>query len=189
MDAMQALIAGLNSTSKKALILDEIYINAMLTMFLNDYNRKNIRQTTFLLRPYDQEKNFTDSMGMFTSALNYHKIRTIGNYDFVGTDLVYIDLSLMKEFTYHILCYLIYKIHHVFLSNPSLCQIVVKTNQDIGSDENQFFKNMGFKIFSEIFTENLTTREKIAIFNINNRHFRPNNVRCSNRRKKVHATY
>ena len=66
----------------------------------------------------------------------------------------------MREFTYHILSYLIYKIHNILLNNPSLCQIVVRTNQDIGSDENQFFKNMGFKIFSEIFSEKLQNQIK-----------------------------
>ncbi len=66
-DAMQALITGLNSTSKKALIIDEIYVNAMLTMFLNDYNRKIMRPTYFLLRPFDEMKSFTDSEGMFSN--------------------------------------------------------------------------------------------------------------------------
>jgi simple sugar transport system ATP-binding protein len=32
----------------KVLILDEIYINAMMTMYLNDFNRKNVRQITFI---------------------------------------------------------------------------------------------------------------------------------------------
>ena len=95
-DSMQALISGLNNTSKKALIIDEIYINAMLTMYLNDYNRKNDRNTSFLLMPYDEIKQFTDSESMFSMDRNIFKIRSLDEFDFSGCDFIYVDTTLMK---------------------------------------------------------------------------------------------
>jgi len=135
MDAMQALITGLNSTSKKALILDEIYVNAMLTMFLNDYNRKNMRPTYFLLRPFDEIKSFTDSEGMFSNQLNVTKIRSVTNdYNFAGTDFIYVDTSLMKDYTFHIICELVRRVKRRFNDESNYCQIVVKTSTNLGAN-------------------------------------------------------
>jgi len=132
MEAMQALVTGLNSTNKAALIIDQIYINAMLTMYLNDYNRKNIRETTFLLFPLNDEKAFTDSEGMFSSSHYFRKIGTIAGYNFAGVDFVYIDLTLMREYTYQILSYLIHQLTLVNSRNGNLSQIIVRTNIDLG---------------------------------------------------------
>jgi hypothetical protein len=151
-ESMQSLITGLNSTSKKVLILDEIYINAMLTMFLNDYNRKNMRPTYFLLRPFDEIKSFTDSEGMFSNQLNVTKIRSVTNdYNFAGTDFIYVDTSLMKDYTFHIICELIQKVKRRFNDESNYCQIVVKTSTNLGTNENEFFRNMGKTIFTDIF--------------------------------------
>jgi hypothetical protein len=159
MDAMQALIAGLNNTSKKALILDEIYINAMLTMFLNDYNRKSVRPTYFLLRPFDQMRSFTDSEGMFSNQMNVYKIRAlVGEYDFSGTDFVYVDTTLMKDYTFHIISQLAIAIQAGFHGDESSsCQIVVRTNVNLGSNEQEFYRNMGKTIFNEIFADEIAT--------------------------------
>ncbi len=109
MDSMEALINELNNTNKSILIMDEIYINAMLTMYLNEYNNKETRDTTFLFRPFKQIKSFTDSEGMFTSE-KYHKIDTLENFDYSIVDLVYLDLSLMKDVLYYVLCQVIISI-------------------------------------------------------------------------------
>ncbi len=52
MDSMEALISELNNTNKNILIMDEIYINAMITMYLNDYIKKDTRDTTFIFRHF-----------------------------------------------------------------------------------------------------------------------------------------
>ncbi len=49
--------------------MDEIYINAMLTMFLNDYNGKHVRDTTFLFKPFNEIKKFTISWEKFWSKI------------------------------------------------------------------------------------------------------------------------
>ena len=71
----------------------------MITMHLNDYFKKDTRDTTFIFRPFDVIKNFTDSEGLFTTQ-NCRKISTMSEYSYAGTDLVYLDLSfsLIKLF-------------------------------------------------------------------------------------------
>jgi len=160
MDAMSALVTGLNNTNKAVLIIDQIYISAMLTMFLNEYNRKNIRDTTFLLRPFGEIRAFTDAETMFSSGEYYHKIDTLRGYNYAGTDLVYIDLSLMREYTFHILTNLFANITHTLTRTKGFCQVIVKTNLDLGYSESQFFSNMGLAIFDDLF-RNLLHREGI----------------------------
>ncbi len=45
----------------------------------------------------------------------------------------------------------------------TMCQIVVRTQLDLGTDEQQFFANMGQKIFGEIFSYLLTDDRGIGI--------------------------
>lgn len=149
-EAMQSLITGLNATSKKVLILDEIYINAMMTMYLNDFNRKNVRQITFILRPLEYMKNFTDSEGVFSNSLNVTKINNLANFDFVGADFIYVDTTLMKSYTFHILVNLIRSIQAARRESTS-CQIVVKTSTNLGKNEQEFYRNMGLDVFTQIF--------------------------------------
>jgi len=125
-DAMQSLITGLNATSKKVLILDEIYINAMMTMYLNDFNRKNVRQITFILRPLEYMKNFTDSEGLFSNSSNVSKINNLANFDFVGTDFIYVDTTLMKSYTFHILINLIRNIQAARRENQHLVKLLLR---------------------------------------------------------------
>jgi len=86
MEAMQALVTGLNVTHKGVLIVDQIYINAMLTMYLNEFNRKKLRPITFLLKPYNDLKTFTDSLSMFSSG--GHKKKVIIYYLMTSLELI-----------------------------------------------------------------------------------------------------
>jgi len=163
MEAMEALITTLNSTNKSIFIMDQIYINAMLTMYLNEYNRKNIRNTTFLLTPFNEETNFTDSEGMFTANQYYEKIGNLSLYNFAGTDAIYLDLTLLREASYHILCQIIMRVVDKQKVSTSMCQIVVRTQLDLGKDEQEFFANMGVRIFGEIFTYLLVEDKGIGL--------------------------
>jgi hypothetical protein len=156
-DSMQALISGLNNTSKKALIIDEIYINAMLTMYLNDYNRKNERNTSFLLMPYAEIKQFTDSESMFSMDRNIFKIRSLDEFDFSGCDFIYVDTTLMKPYTFHVLVNLMKEVNENLADETNSCQIVVRTNIDLGANEQEFYRNMGLIAFGEIFASELGT--------------------------------
>lgn len=150
MDSMEALISELNNTSKNILIMDEIYINSMITMQLNDYFKKDTRDTTFIFRPFNEIKNFTDSEGLFTTQ-NSRKISTMDEYSYAGTDLVYLDLSLMKDVLYYVLCNVMIRItedRHETSRNRT--HIVIKTNSNLGSNETEFYKTMGFNVFQDI---------------------------------------
>jgi len=78
-----------------------------------------------------------------------------GDYDFAGTDFVYLDLSLMKESLYHILCQVLISIISDRGVLRGQCQVNVKTGIDIGSTEAEFFKIMGYNTFDEIFGDKL----------------------------------
>ena len=104
------------------------------------------------MRPFDEMKSFTDSEGMFSNQLNVTKIRSVTNdYNFAGTDFIYVDTSLMKDYTFHIICELINQVKTTFNDASNYCQIVVKTSTNLGTNENEFFRNMGKTIFNEIF--------------------------------------
>jgi len=149
MEAMEALITGLNNTNKSILIMDEIYINAMLAMFLNDYNKKDTRDVTFLFKPFNSIKSFTDSEALFT-APNCNKIGSLDEFNFAGVDLVYLDLSLMTDVVYEIICQIIISTLFDRGQAKTRSQIVVKTNQELGSSESEFFRLMGYNTFVDI---------------------------------------
>ncbi len=58
--------------------------------------------------------------------------------------------------------FLINKVKTTFNDASNYCQIVVKTNTNLGTNENEFFKNMGKTIFSEIF-ETAVNAEGISV--------------------------
>ncbi len=58
----------------------------------------------------------------------------------------------MREMAYQILCQIIMALIERQIGNISMCQIVVRTQLDLGNNEEEFFMNMGVKIFEEIFS-------------------------------------
>jgi len=61
----------------------------------------------------------------------------------------------MREMTYFIVCMFLENISLVIHENFTGCQLVIRTNVDLGETEQQFYRNMGLGIFKQIFENRL----------------------------------
>ena len=140
-EKMSALKKLLNMTSGNINIVENNYIDSVITLYYSDYDRKKARHIRYV-QPNIDVLNYVKNNNLFGKLhVEYATSKINPNYEFTFLDLTGANYSDL----YKVLCACFIDISNAAYRSPK--RVLVACDFNIGLTENEFYQTMGFNLF------------------------------------------